>query len=263
MGELPPLETWQWAALFCAAFCTGLSKTGLSGVGIVSVALFPLLLPPRLAVGGALILFLFSDLIAVSFYRRHGEWKHLLRLFPWAAIGIVTGYFSARHIADGPLKHLIGAILLGIGVLSLVQKIRDARQSKTASTETDETQATSPSPLLVSALIGIFAGFTTMVANAAGPIMVLYLLSMRLPKTAFVGTAAWFFMGVNTLKLPFGIALGGVNPHTLRLALTLFPAALAGGIMGRLVLKRIPQATFEMIALVLTLIAGVKLAWPF
>ena len=52
------------------------------------------------------------------------------------------------------------------------------------------------------------AGSTTMIANAAGPVMTIYLLACRLPKFEFVGTAAWFFFAINLLKVPFSASLG-------------------------------------------------------
>ena len=49
---------------------------------------------------------------------------------------------------------------------------------------------------------GIAAGFATTVANAAGPVMSMYLLMKNLPKEQFVATGAWFFLVVNLAKLP-------------------------------------------------------------
>ena len=39
----------------------------------------------------------------------------------------------------------------------------------------------------LAAALGITAGFVTLIANAAGPLMALYLVAMRLPKMQFVG----------------------------------------------------------------------------
>ena len=46
-------------------------------------------------------------------------------------------------------------------------------------------------------VFGPLGGFTTMVANAAGPVMSLYFVASRLPVQAVLGTAAWFFLIVN------------------------------------------------------------------
>lgn len=96
------------------------------------------------------------------------------------------------------------------------------------------------------------AGFTTMVANAAGPVMILYLLAMRLPKLVFVGTAAWYFMALNLFKLPFSASLGLINPASLGVDLWLGPFAVLGALAGRPVVARLNQRVFEQVALALT-----------
>lgn len=257
---LPSLEPWQWAALCFAAFCTGLAKTGLTGVGIISIGLFPMLLPPREAVGSVLLLLIGSDVLGVLIYRRDAEWRYLWKLFPWAGVGVVLGYFAMKHINDLQVKHLIGAILLFLVVFQVVQRLRPKKADAPGGDAAGDTPdlPAPPAPVL-SALTGILAGFTTMVANAAGPVMILYLLNMRLPKLAFLGTAAWFFMILNWSKVPFGVSLGTITPASFRLALVLFPAALVGGCLGRPLVQRINQKTFEYIALSFTFLAGLNL----
>jgi uncharacterized protein len=247
---LPTLEPYQWAALYFAAFCVGLAKTGVPGVGIVAVGLFPMLLPPREAVGSVLLLLIGADVVAVLSYRKEAEWKYLWRLFPWAAAGVVSGYLAMGRMNDTALARLIGGILLLLAGFQLVQRLKPKPAN-------DEPPTLSP---LLAAVTGILAGFTTMIANAAGPIMILYLLAMRLPKVAFVATASWFFFSVNLFKVPFGIHLNAVTVPALHLALTLFPGALIGGLTGRVVLKKLDQRVFEWLALIFTVAAGLKLA---
>ena len=106
---------------------------------------------------------------------------------------------------------------------------------------------------------GVLAGFTTQVANAAGPVMVLYLLAMRLPKMEFLGTGAVFFLCLNLFKAPFMAGLGMITADSFRINVMLAPAVVAGALAGRWIVHRINQQWFELIALVLTLAAGVKL----
>lgn len=247
---LPSFELWQWALLYLAAFSVGLAKTGLPGVGILAVGLFPMLLPARAAMGSVLLLLISADIIAVCTYRRDAEWKYLARLFPFAAVGVVLGYLVMNRMSDSSLSRLIGAILLALVLFQFWQRLRPRRE---------EPEEATPAPPILSAGTGILAGFTTMIANAAGPIMILYLLAMRLPKIAFIGTAAWFFFTVNLFKVPFGIGAKAVTLQALALALTLFPGALAGALAGRILIKHINQKVFEWLALLFTLVAGIKL----
>lgn len=259
---LPHLEPWQWGLLLFAAFCTGLSKTGVAGVGVVSVGIFPLVLSdPRAAVGSVLLLLIGADVVAVSSYRRDAEWRYLWKLFPWTAVGVLLGYLAMGRIAAEDVRRLIGGMLLLLVLFMVPQRLRkqaEERRRATGDAPAVADDAPSPSPF-VSATTGVLAGFTTMVANAAGPIMTLYLLAMRLPKVAFIGTAAWFFFLINLFKVPFGIALGTVTPSSAVLALVIFPGALFGGLLGRKVLHALPQTAFEWIAIGFTALAGLKL----
>jgi hypothetical protein len=257
--------------LYFAAFCSGLSKTGIAGVGIISVGLFPLLLSPRDSIGAVLLMLVGADIVAVLSYRREAEWSYLFKLLPWTVVGIIAGFFALDHIRDADVKRLIGGILLLLVLFMVPQRLQKQKQLRQAmltsgsfnepalAPNPSDTSAPPTASLWVSGMTGILAGFTTMTANAAGPIMILYLLAMRLPKVAFIGTAAWFFFVVNLFKVPFGIALGTVTPSTALLAIALFPGALAGGLLGKYLLPRTPQALFEWLAIVFTFAAGVKL----
>ena len=108
-------------------------------------------------------------------------------------------------------------------------------------------------------MMGLLAGMTTMMANAAGPVMVLYLLSMHFPKQKFIGTAAWFFFIVNWVKVPLMTNLDMINAASLKIDLMVFPAVVLGAIAGIWMLKRIPQRAFNIIALILAAAAAIKL----
>jgi uncharacterized membrane protein YfcA len=109
------------------------------------------------------------------------------------------------------------------------------------------------------AITGVLAGFTTMVANAAGPVMVLYLLAVGLPKLAFVGTGAWFFMLVNAFKVPFSAKLGLITVSSLQMDALLAIPMIPGALLGPVVLRLLNQRLFEWMALVLTVAAAVRL----
>ena len=103
------------------------------------------------------------------------------------------------------------------------------------------------------------AGFTTLVANAAGAAMSIYLLAMRLPKLGFLGTNAVFFLLLNWFKVPFMVNLGLVNRESLWLNLKLAPAVVVGCLIGYYAAARMNQKVFETTAVVLTAAAAVKL----
>ncbi len=245
------LDAWQWVLAILAAAISGLSKGGISGIGILAVPIFALILPARNSVGVVLLILICADIVAVTFYRRHAVWSHLWRLFPWAATGIVLGFFAMGQINDRQVARLIGGILVALVGLQFWRK-------RTAGEPDRDIELAPPHPWLV-VTTGILAGFTTMVANAAGPIMILYFLAMRLPKMEFVGTAAWYFLVLNIFKVPFSYSLGLINPASLWIDVKLAPFAVAGVLTGRWLLRFINQDLFEILALIFTLLAGVRL----
>ena len=120
-------------------------------------------------------------------------------------------------------------------------------------------EAVAHAPAWFGPFAGLLAGFATMVANAAGSVMTLYLLAMRLPKLEFLGTSAAFFLLINWIKVPFSTQLGLLNAQSLLLNLWLLPAVAFGALAGPWVVKRINQTVFENVALVLTALAVLKL----
>lgn len=233
------------------AYLVGISKTGVAGLGVFAVAIFASALPARESVGIVLPILIAADVVAVIGYWGQGSWPHLLRLFPGAAVGIVIGFGVMDRIDAVMTQRLIGVVLVGIVLIHFWRRLR------TQALATLEAEMR-PHPFL-SGVTGVSAGFTTMVANAAGPIMVIYLLAMRLPKYIFMGTAAWYFFMLNVFKVPFSYGLGLINAASLPISLVLAPVAIAGALTGRVLIRHINQQAFELLALVLTLIAGARL----
>ena len=257
------LEIWQWVVIGLCASGIGLSKGGIAGIGVLPIAIFALVLPATVSVGVVLPLLICGDIIAVSLFRRHAVWSHLKRLFPWAALGIIIGFFMLyalqaqqydRKVVDHQVGRLIGAILIGMVGLHVWRK------RKTAGEAEQEPQLIPQNPWVVCA-VGIIAGFTTMIANAAGPIMIIYLLAMRLPKMQFIGTSAWYFLILNLFKVPFMALLDMINTDSLALDLKLAPFVIAGVLAGRAIIPHIDQKLFESMALFLTLLAALRMLY--
>ena len=241
------IEPWQWALAILGAFLVGLGKAGVAGLGVLTVAIYATIFPARASVGILLVVLIVGDLTAVALFRREAHWQHLVRLFPWAGGGVLLGALAFGRMSDEVVRLLIGVILIGLvvwqGARSLGTPVRSAVEPRA----------------WVVAGTGLLAGFTTMIANAAGPLMVIYLLAMRLPKMAFVGTAAWFFLVLNLFKVPFSVGLGLITPQALGLSVRLAPFAVLGAFCGRWLITWINQRAFETIALFFTLAAGLRL----
>jgi uncharacterized membrane protein YfcA len=229
------------------AFVAGVSKTGLPGLGILHVPLMAMVLPKRESTGILLGMLILGDLFAATYYRRRAQWKHVLRPLPAAFAGIVAGWQAMRFVTNDQLGPIIGVIVLVMLGLNYWR------------TRVGGEGAPIPTQWWFAATLGFIAGFTTMMANAAGPIMVIYLLAMRLPKLAFVGTSAWFFFVVNWLKVPFSVHLGLITPQSIRLDLMMLPWIVAGAVAGILFIRRVPQKAFNGIVQILAAAAAIKL----
>jgi len=245
--EILHLDTIQWTAMVACAVLIGIAKTGLPGAGILAVPLAAMALPARESVGLVLPMLIFADLFAVGWYRHHAQWKHLVRLLPWTAAGLVIGFGLLSILSNTSLKPVIGGIVL----VMLALRCRSLL-GKTPAEDTPHHPAFAPA-------MGLTAGATTMLANAAGPVMTLYFLAMRMPKHHFIGTSAWFFFAVNWIKVPFYAHENLITAVSLHTNLLLLPAVAFGAILGILLLKHIPQKLFNTIALLLAAASAVKL----
>jgi uncharacterized protein len=243
---LPALSAFQWIVAGISSLMVGLMKTGLPALSTLVVPLFALVLPARQSTGALLPLLILGDAIAVVVYRRSADWRALLRLLPWAAGGIVAGWLLMGRIDDRLMRPVLGAVVLVMLAVNLW---------RTASAR----GAPVPTQWWFAAVMGILAGATTMVANAAGPVMMIYLLAMRLSKEKFIGTGAWFFFFINWIKVPFSAGLGLITPSSLLLGAVLAGGVVAGAAAGILVAKRIPEKAFDIAMQALTAVAAVTL----
>ncbi|MBW3629802.1 MAG: sulfite exporter TauE/SafE family protein [Gemmatimonadetes bacterium] len=241
--NLSPIE---WAIASLASVLFGIAKTAMAGLGILPVTIFASVMPAKESVGIALVVLIVADLVAVVIYRRHADWPHLFRLFPWTVAGIFVGTFALGQVNDITARRMIGGMVVALVVFRFVRDRRGPQEE------------TPPHPSFAP-VMGIIAGFTTMVANAAGPVMALYLLAMRLRKMTFVGTTAWFFLAINLLKVPFVFSLGLISPAMVGHSLRLWPFAIVGALLGRYMITRINQRLFENASLLLAGAAGIRL----
>ncbi|WP_103533052.1 sulfite exporter TauE/SafE family protein [Streptomyces sp. SM11] len=271
------ISLWQLAALAAASTLVGFSKTAVSGANTISLAVFAAVLPARESTGVLLPILIVGDLLAVLVYRRHAHWPTLLRLFPAVAVGVVAGTLFMLWADDAAVRTSIGAILLVMTGVTLwrrriVEKTTESGSDtgsgsdagsdagSEAGTGTGTGRETGTGTGRTAARgYGVLGGFTTMVANAGGPVMSLYLLSAGFRKFGFLGTSAWFFLIVNVSKVPFSVGLGLIDARSLVLDACLLLFVLPGAYLGRACVDRINQKVFDRIVIGATVVGGVQL----
>lgn len=241
------LTSLQWALLGLCGLLIGMAKTGLSGVGLMVVPILANAFGGRASVGLLLPILIFADVFAVTWYNRHAEWKHVLRLIPWALAGILIATLVGKSISDTSFNRLLAAIVI-IGIVILIWQ--DLRSGKMKI----------PDSRWFAASMGLMGGFATMMGNAAGPVMALYLLSMRLPKNSYIGTGAWFFFIVNLSKVPLHIwSWKTITTESFLLDVLMIPAIAAGALLGIWVVRLLPEKVFRIIIIATTLLSAVLL----
>ena len=224
-----------------------MSKTGISGVGLMVVPLLANAFGGRPSVGLLLPILIFADIFAVTWYNRHAQWKHIVRLLPWAFAGIILATLIGKSISDQTFNRLLAALVVG-GIAILVW--RDIRSDKLKI----------PQSRWFAGGLGLLGGFSTMIGNAAGPVMALYLLSMRLPKNSFIGTGAWFFFIVNLSKVPMHIwSWKTISLNSFVLDVMVIPAVAAGAILGIWLVRLLPEKFYRLLVIVTTLLSALLL----
>ena len=244
---MPSLTTAQWLLAFAGALGMGISKAGFPGMSLVHVVVFALIVGARTSTGIILPMLIAADFVAVRSFRQHAQWVYIRRMLPATIVGVLLGFVLMGRLDEKVFSPLIGTIVL---LLTVMQVVRMARPGLFADV---------PHSRMFAWTMGLLAGVTTMMANAAGPIFLLYALAVGLPKYQLVGTGAWFFFIVNLSKVPLSAGLGLIGPQTLSLNLVLLPVVFTGIAIGRRLTHRVPQRLFDGLLLAFATVAALRL----
>ncbi|MFR9649116.1 MAG: sulfite exporter TauE/SafE family protein [Rikenellaceae bacterium] len=240
---LPDPRLW-FVLMFCSIL-VGFSKTGVAGIGTAVVSIMALSFDARPSTGMLLPLLCIADLGAVIYYRRSCSWYHLFRMLGWAIVGLFMGIVIDHFVPLSMFKYLLAfSIMISVVVLLF--------------NEFGKGQSDKPRKGWELAAYGVVGGFATMVANAAGPIMSVYLLSIKMPKMLFVGTTAWFFMLLNYTKLPLQIWVWkNIHYDYLIAALAMIPFIALGSWFGISLVKRLPEKAYRHMVIGITLVSAI------
>lgn len=231
-----------------AAFCIGMSKAGFTGISLISVFLMADLYGAEISTGVVLPLLIVSDLAVYPAFRKYASWKPVWRLLPATLAGLLVGWWLLHVIdQDWVARKAIGGCILAMVALQAVRAWKPAWSERLVESRGFGTAA------------GAAGGITTMLANAAGPVIQLYLLSRRLPKMELLGIGARFFLLVNLLKLPFSGSLNLITEATLLDNLKCLPGVFAGILIGKWLVVRVPQRAFEWMVIGFSVVAGLRL----
>lgn len=233
----------ETTVLIAVAILVGFVKTGLPAGGIFVPVLMALTFPARASVAILLPYLIVGDVIAVYLYRYSANLQEVKRVFPWIFVGIMIGICILGIVDEKLFKRIFGGLIL---FLILFDTIRGSLKN-------------SHFPNWAKRSLGMSAGVATAMANAAGPLMAVYLLMMKLDKRAFMGTTAVLFCVVNLSKAPLYLTLGLFEIHYVILWALTAPGIVLGAYLGKHFVDRISQSTFTLLIRLLTLTAGAVL----
>ena len=248
--SLPELTAPQYAALAIGAMGIGFSKAGFAGVSMLHVVIYASVFDPKASTGVLLPMLVFGDVCAIGFFGRAANWSQVRRLLPPTLAGVLIGWRLMDRLDEQQFKLVVGGIIL---ILAGLQAFRMRRP---------EALSALPGHVGFAITLGILAGVTTMLANAAGPVVALYLLAVAMPKWELIGTAAWLFLILNVLKLPLSAEQGLIDAGTLVVDASLVLWIPIGMAAGQWLVGRVPQVAFNWILLGFTVIAAVKMLLP-
>lgn len=242
---VPYLSLTFLMALGCALLL-GIAKSGIKGLAVLIVTGLALAYGAKESTGILMPLLICGDILAVLYYKRHVKWHYLLKLLPWMILGVLVGVFLGKDLPEKLFKFGMAVIIL-ISVIMMLYWERKDRQKV-------------PSHWSFAALMGMLAGFTTMVGNLAGAFSNIYFLAIKLPKNEFIGTAAWLFFMINLFKVPFHIwSWGTINWDSLQISLGLIPAVIIGFVLGIYLVQKINNEKYRQLILLLTGIGGLAI----
>lgn len=243
---MPGIDLQAIAVVGGAALIVGLAKGGLGGViGALLVPLLSTIMPITQAVGVALPLLMVGDLFALRAYWRAWDLKYVRLMLPGAIVGIVMGILLLTSLSDDSLRRLLGVFTLAVAAYKL------ASDSLAALTYTPRAWH--------GVLAGWAAGVASALANAGGPPVTAYLLLQKVPPLTFVGTLTLLFAAINALKLPGFLTANVIDLPRLLSVLWALPVIPLGVWLGKQIILRLNQRTFEWLMLILLVYAGISL----
>lgn len=242
------LDTTGWIVTAIAILLTGISKSGLGGaLGGLAVPFMSMWMSPRDAVAVMLPVLIAMDLFGIRAWRGKADWAELRLLLPASLAGIAMGTLAFGVMSDRMVKGAVGLIAVVFAADRLLRRpMSDA--------------PTAPLPRLAR-LCGVGAGFTSTLAHAGGPPLMIYLLTRGLPRQAFAATSVFFFAALNLAKLPFYLGLDLFTRDTLVMSAMLLPLVPVGVWTGMRLLQHIPERPFYLLATAALGLSGVKLLW--
>jgi len=240
-------ETWQIAAIVGSFFVAGLVK-GTMGVGLpmVAVPLISMITGPA----SAIALMVVPNLSANGWQAvQAGHQGAVFRRFWPMLLALVAGSLVGAQLLVLLDAHLVAGILGIVILLFVALQVMPRRLTLKPKAERR-----------LNVPVGLAAGVIGGASSFFGPIVILYLVALDLAKELFVSTVAlMFFVGMAPMFASLAVhGILGWDELLASAVLGAVPVA-AGLFIGRHLRKRIPQAVFKRVLLVILVLIAIGL----
>jgi len=241
------LAPFEFSLVILSAILIGSTKTGVTGAGLITIPIMALIFGGKASTGIVLPMLCFADIFALKYYHQHADLKYVFRPMPWVIIGILVALCVGNNISDKLFKQLIAIIIILCIVFLLWNEINNK-------------QFYFSQNWWFTVVLGIVGGSATMIGNAAGPIMAVYLLSMRLPKNSYIATGVWFFFIINLLKVPLHIFFWEtITFQTFLFDITMIPFLAIGAFLGVKLVKVFSEKAYRNFIIIIVIISSLRL----
>ena len=212
------------------------------GSGLIAIPLLALMLPLTVAVP----LVVFLDYVASATHglkdRSHIQWREILPLLPFSAVGVLFGLYLFRTVDAVMLAHALGVFVLLFALYTLF--IKDAISSLSRKWALPA---------------GFLGGLVGTLFGTGGPFYVIYLKHRGLPKSQFRATFATIFLLDGAGRLTGYLGGGFFDRDWLILAAGALPVMAVGLYLGGHIHTNISQRSFQVAVSSLLVISGFSL----
>ena len=248
-----PIFFWSIAAL--AVFSVALSKSGFGGaLGAMSAPILLFVLPPKLAIGVLLPLFLVTDFWVVYMWRRYLDRRLVIIMCGFGLLGQFLGWALFDYLSDEALTAIIGVVALTTALAYVRKTFFSKKESSEDIVKRTVRRIWSRAPLWCG-----LSGVSSFVSLSGGIPAQIFLLPHGLVRQAFVATMSVYFLVINLAKLPLYIDLGLFTSTGMQISLWLLPVIPFGVVVGKWLNTRISDDLFYHISHLALFLMGLKL----
>jgi len=225
----------------------GIDKGGIKSTNILAMYFMLSLFPAKTMLAIYAPLILVGEFYPVWHYRKQANYQASNRFIPWAILGLLLGTIVGTRINEKIFGLLIGILVLSMATLTLV------RGEKGIGLEGKRKH-------LISAGLGVLAGFGSIIGNAGGGVTNFYFLSTTNNKNSLIGSSSYLYCILNSVKLLLYLFLWRIfTRDTVTVTLCMVPFMAIGIVLATLLLKVMSEKTYQILVYIAIFYAGISL----